>query len=282
MTPTLGGAGRARVPLGCPGLPTSDEALPMPVYQLQDLALQDLIEGIHTGKVRLPEFQRSFQWQPKARRELLDSIQKGFPVGTLLLMEVGHDGPGPFGQRAFAETPADLTTEADKLVLDGQQRLTTCYVAMRASATKKVYGLRLRDLFERTKGQPGVSVDFLDLVEIRNRPALLDRLLFNNHLLPFEFLTDRQGLRKRLATYRQQLAQNAETAGLATFIEVELEGYLDVFFDYRFPTVVLVRPRPRGNLQRLHENKQHRHQIVGLRPLRGHHVPRGRESAEHA
>ena len=38
-----------------------------------------------SGKLRLPDFQRPQRWEYEDRKQLLDSIYRGYPVGTLLL-----------------------------------------------------------------------------------------------------------------------------------------------------------------------------------------------------
>src|SRR5437870_2750992 len=100
-------------------------------YKTHDFDLQELAAGVHEGRFQLPEFQRRFAWAPKARKELLESIQKGFPAGTLLMMEVQSADESPFGARIFEGAP-EPTKAAEFLVLDGQQRIGTCYAALRA------------------------------------------------------------------------------------------------------------------------------------------------------
>lgn len=211
----------------------------MSLYQLHDLRLQELIRWIDSGKMRLPEFQRSFRWPLASQRELLDSIQKGFPVGTLLLMEVDPEVLTPFGSRQFDSTSSAPTDELRYLVLDGQQRLSSCYGALLSELTPRVFALDLKALFERVGLKSGLSVDFSSLLVTRNRPEFLEKLLFNSHLLPMSFLTDKSALRVRLATYREQLAKSPPTADLSRFVDLHLQSYLDVFFDYAFPCVVL-------------------------------------------
>lgn len=210
----------------------------MSLYQLHDLRLQDLVRWIDVGKVRLPEFQRSFRWQLAAQRELLDSIQKGFPVGTLLLMEVDPEVPTPFGARSF-DSSAPPRDDLRYLVLDGQQRLSTCYAALMSDLTPRLFALDLKALFETVGLKSGSPIDFSGLLVSRNRPEFLEKLLFNSHLLPLSFLTDKATLRGRLATYREQLAKAPPTANLSKFVDLHLQSYVDVFFDYAFPCVVL-------------------------------------------
>ena len=68
-------------------------------YSTHDLKLTDAVREIETGKVRLPDFQRSYVWRENHQKALIDSMQKGYPVGGLLLLELGHnDAASPFGE----------------------------------------------------------------------------------------------------------------------------------------------------------------------------------------
>jgi hypothetical protein len=209
----------------------------MAAYQSRDLKLQEVVVSIAEGRIRLPEFQRNFNWVISLRRALLDSIQKGYPVGTLLLLEVGDAEESPFGERLFSGAPPP-TKPAELLVLDGQQRLSTCFAAL-SPTTERMFCIDLSALFDNTGGKPRQPVDFGDFIVVRNRPTHVQNLLYNKNLLPFEFLTDRDALREKLATFRANLMKNPGTEEFGKFVETYLEGYVDVFFDYRFPAVVL-------------------------------------------
>jgi uncharacterized protein with ParB-like and HNH nuclease domain len=47
--------------------------------------IEDLVEEVMTGGVRIPEFQRPFRWQWEDVKRLMDSIVRGYPIGNLLL-----------------------------------------------------------------------------------------------------------------------------------------------------------------------------------------------------
>ena len=72
------------------------------------------------GELRLPEIQRHFVWRSTRVRDLLDSLYRGYPSGSILMWET--DEPIPTRDSAVAqETNAFV---GRKLLLDGQQRLT--------------------------------------------------------------------------------------------------------------------------------------------------------------
>jgi len=101
------------------------------------MAVEDVIKLASEGRLRMPSFQRAFRWEIEDRRALLDSIYRGYPVGTLLLWknppsatEVGR----PLGMVDVAKPQGDRY-----LVIDGQQRLTTLWEGLgRAPAPGEV------------------------------------------------------------------------------------------------------------------------------------------------
>jgi hypothetical protein len=195
---------------------------------------------IHAGAVQLPQFQRSFNWGRGARLEFLDSVQHDYPVGTLLFLEVAEKG-SPFGSRLFEQVTASKMPKPKYLVLDGQQRLSTCYWALSSavSASDRVLALKLRELFERTDGKPNVPINFSEILVSRKSGDNAVQMLYSKHLLPLPFLTDKVSLAERLHDYREQLAKDASSAEYSTFISKYVMGYLDTFFEYEFPCVVL-------------------------------------------
>lgn len=87
-------------------------------------SLEDVLKDVGNGKIQLPDFQRGWVWDDSHVRSLLVSIARAFPVGAVMLLETG--GETRFQIRSVEgvklPTPAP---EAELLILDGQQRLTT-------------------------------------------------------------------------------------------------------------------------------------------------------------
>ncbi len=87
--------------------------------------LADLLKDIVAGKVQLPDFQRGWVWDDEHIRSLLTSIARAFPVGAVMLLESG--GETRFKVRPVEGIDAAKATpdKVEKLILDGQQRLTS-------------------------------------------------------------------------------------------------------------------------------------------------------------
>lgn len=90
------------------------------IMRLEELAL--LVKG---GEIKLPRFQRPFVWQRPDMLKLLDSIYKGYPIGSIL---VWHSSQRLTSERSIAGLEIDekrLGSFPTNYLLDGQQRLTT-------------------------------------------------------------------------------------------------------------------------------------------------------------
>jgi hypothetical protein len=88
--------------------------------------LERLMSGIEKGRIVLPEFQRSFVWDPKAVKQLLATCITGWPIGSLLVVPATDD---LFFEVREIET-APKPTQPQLVILDGQQRLTSLYQAL--------------------------------------------------------------------------------------------------------------------------------------------------------
>ena len=61
-------------------------------------SIEELLEKVRDGKIRLPEFQRLYKWTSDDVVQLFDSIVRGFPIGTLLFWKgpvASNEGRGP-------------------------------------------------------------------------------------------------------------------------------------------------------------------------------------------
>jgi len=95
--------------------------------------IDDLLAEVSAGRLRVPIFQRPFEWRPEQMLDLFDSIESGFPIGSLLLWQTelpvrSTDTIGDILLPEVRET-ADVS-----YVLDGHQRLSTLFGTLRRTA----------------------------------------------------------------------------------------------------------------------------------------------------
>lgn len=111
-----------------------------PLYELKEY-----LDWTTSGKVQLPDFQRGYKWEDERIRSLLVTVLRGHPLGVVMLLKTGND------QVRFKPKPVEGAgvpdgAEAEKLLLDGQQRLTSLTQALAGDgvvATKDDRGKRL-------------------------------------------------------------------------------------------------------------------------------------------
>ena len=108
--------------------------------------LGDLLKSMETGSIQLPDFQRGWVWDDDRIKALIASVSLGYPVGALMSMETGGNGVR-FSPRPFEGTADKVTTvKPDFLMLDGQQRLTSMYLALCSDLPVKTRDARNRPL----------------------------------------------------------------------------------------------------------------------------------------
>lgn len=90
------------------------------------LTIRKLIDRISSGDIRIPAFQRNYVWEPDQVAFLLDSIYKGFPIGTVIFWktETRLNSEKRMGHFLLPEPQKDYPVN---YVLDGQQRLTSLF-----------------------------------------------------------------------------------------------------------------------------------------------------------
>lgn len=96
------------------------------LYKDANSSLGYLIEDIRQGKLALPDIQRPFVWKVSKARDLLDSMYRGYPIGTLMFWETGAE----VGTRQIGK---EANRVAQRLIVDGQQRLTSLYAILTGS-----------------------------------------------------------------------------------------------------------------------------------------------------
>lgn len=89
--------------------------------------VEELVGMIERGELRLPEMQRRYVWRSTRVRDLLDSLYRGYPSGAILLWDTDADVP----QQAMAVQQAANPYGSTRLLLDGQQRLTSLSAVIR-------------------------------------------------------------------------------------------------------------------------------------------------------
>lgn len=113
------------------------------------ITIREAIENIQKKKYVLPSIQREFVWEAKQIEMLFDSLLRDYPISTFLFWNVEKNRISDFQfyeflqhyhERNATHNPkASLATDEDVVaVLDGQQRLTSIYIALKGSFAEKM------------------------------------------------------------------------------------------------------------------------------------------------
>jgi hypothetical protein len=93
------------------------------------MKIQTILDQIDLGSMALPEFQRGYVWNREQVRGLMHSLYHKHPVGSLLVWVTKTES-------ATTRGDGDLPPGTVKLLLDGQQRMTSLYGIIRGTAPK--------------------------------------------------------------------------------------------------------------------------------------------------
>lgn len=126
-------------------------------------SIRTIIEDVNGRRLYLPAIQRKYVWGDNQITRLMDSIMRGYPIGTFLFWKVKKDiinekkysmyefikdyherdlYKNPAAPQPFPIGSGDETLWA---VLDGQQRLTSLYIALQGSMSRKLPNKRWKN-----------------------------------------------------------------------------------------------------------------------------------------
>ena len=97
-----------------------------------EATVEELVSMIERGELRLPEMQRRYVWRSTRVRDLLDSLYRNYPSGAILLWETDEAVP----LQEFAVSQQQNPYQSTRLLLDGQQRLTSLSAVIRGEPVK--------------------------------------------------------------------------------------------------------------------------------------------------
>ncbi|MEV6342644.1 DUF262 domain-containing protein [Actinoplanes sp. NPDC051851] len=201
------------------------------------MLLEDVLREIADGRLRVPRFQRPFVWRPDQMIDLFDSIERGYPVGSLLVWDT-TERVESLDRIAEMRVPPPPGTPVSYL-LDGHQRLTTLYgCLMRRSAERdlSVTGSWVWNIYRALGEAERSGGRFVHWK--RPAPAPANYLPMRNVLRTMDFLgfarqlagSDRLDI-DRLMDEAEQLAQRIKSYKMAVvrLVGGELKHAVEVF-----------------------------------------------------
>lgn len=191
----------------------------------------DLISEIQKGQIKVPKFQRNFVWSLDKTAKLLDSILKGYPIGTFILWETNErlNDIKNIGNLELPAIPDDIKVQ---YVLDGQQRITSLYAAFLGAKIQKDGEKKITNYADIFVDLDGDVENNDEQIVISEKPeegtfiTLHEILNFNDNLLEIkEKYTDEQF--KRIHQYSQTFS----TYDFSTIVlrKEDIDSAIEVF-----------------------------------------------------
>ncbi|MFM1907417.1 MAG: hypothetical protein RLZZ591_1094 [Pseudomonadota bacterium] len=138
--------------------------------QQQNIPIGTLVDMYKRGELRLPEIQRHYVWQATRVRDLLDSLYRGYPSGSILMWET--DEPVP--TRDFAIAQETNAFAGRKLLLDGQQRLTSLTAVLNGEPVSVRGRKRPIDILFNLEHPDGPPTDIVEVESDEPSPVTPD------------------------------------------------------------------------------------------------------------
>lgn len=170
--------------------------------------IRAVIEEINSRKIYLPAIQRKYVWDDDQITRLMDSIMLGYPIGTFLFWKVRksiinkkkysmYEFIKDFHERDVYKNPSapqpfPIGSDEETIwaVLDGQQRLTSLYIALQGSMSRKLPNKRWKnddafpikelylDLHSQRTDEEDISYEFKFLTQEEAKKQKDDRLWY--------------------------------------------------------------------------------------------------------
>ena len=233
----------------------------MTMFKTNPVSLKSLLEEVETGKIRLPEFQRGWVWDDYRIRALLASISRGFPIGAVMTLRSGGDVK--FKARLVEGVNEGDTSDFDLFLLDGQQRLTSLYQALkhqdavethdnRGGRIKRWYYIDMLKAMDPTEDRESSVISVPESKRITRdfgRQTVLDlstvEFEYQNHMMPTERLLDWADWMYPYEDYWRSRDGEHPFGELSRFRNEFKRYILDVFAEYQIPVIELGKETPK-------------------------------------
>ncbi len=228
-------------------------------FTSDEVPLGQLLDEAEKGKLQLPDFQRGWIWDDERITSLLASISLSYPIGAVMTLETGNPAVR-FQPRVLQGVELAEPIEPEVLMLDGQQRSTSLFLALKSGKpvptqdaqkkrTHRRYYAAIRDCLDPSFDREDAIVSIPADGKVKNfrGEVLLDVSTRDAELaaerFPLSIVLD------YAATMKWQLAYLSDGPGdpedrLSTWTAFN-EGVITPFVQYQVPTIRLIRETPK-------------------------------------
>jgi len=226
-------------------------------FRTAEPALKDVLDSIAKGDTQLPDFQRGWVWDDPHICSLIASLSLSYPIGAVMFLEAGGV---PFKPRLFEGLSLIPEPTPKTLVLDGQQRLTSMYLALRSGKPVKtktekgdeihrVYFLDMTKCLDSGTDREEAVISMPATLKITSdfgRKVELDlsthALQYQQRMFPIALMFDAQEFMNWKMGYSNQYSGNPDA--MMFLMKFEQEIWLR-FQQFKVPAIELSQDTPR-------------------------------------
>lgn len=236
------------------------------MFKSDNEKLSTLLNQVQNHEIQLPDFQRGWVWEDTRIRALLASLTKGFPIGAIMLLESGGD----FNFKCKnIEGSGDEEKEPQLMILDGQQRMTSTFLAMRSKnpvntmtdqnkPIKRYYYLNMNTALNSEVDRYDSIIAVDENKQIRGnigRDIVLDLSTrekeFENKMIPFNILSDQNELNEWRNEYQKFYNFNSED--IKQYQDID-DTILQQVVNYEVPYIKVLKNTPKEAVCQVFEN----------------------------
>lgn len=211
-----------------------------PSLQKEPAHIEEIIKNIENGMWAIPDFQRYYRWSQKDVKDFLKSIFDDHYIGGLLLWNIEDTDKKQCGMiEVEGSNPSEL--KGDRIVLDGQQRITSLHYAINAPEETEKTKETHPGFFYINFGKYFLDSnnDDMETIVALNR-KITDEESFERLLFPFYKLKTLQKddwlskLKKFVKKY-----QTVDSDDLDDIVEIIRKKTNRIYHTYEIPQIVL-------------------------------------------
>ena len=236
------------------------------MFKSDNELLSSLLDKVENHDIQLPDFQRGWVWEDNRVKALLASLTLKYPVGAIMLLESGGD----FHFKCKnIEGSGDEYKNPEGMILDGQQRMTSTFQAMRSKnavstwsdqkkAIKRFYYLDIEKALNTTTDRIDAIISVDENKQIRGnigRDVLLDlsteELEFKNKMIPFNKMTQANEINEWRNKYQDYY--NFEPNIIKEYQQIDT-NIIQPILNYRIPIIKVLKEAPKEAVCQVFEN----------------------------
>lgn len=232
-----------------------------------DTELRRLLDEVNTGKIQLPEFQRSWTWDDNRIRGILASLSQGYPMGAIMRLQYGNESIR-FKYRTIEGVKVSGVIP-DFLVLDGQQRLTSMFRATYSSdpvltktdkgkEIQRYYYLDMKICLDDTADRLDAIISVPSDRKVKtnfDRDIVLDlstrEFEYQHEMFPLNIIFDSNAREDWADGYKEYHGNTAEYKNKYKQFRSDV---LDTITGYKLPVITLDKTTPREAVCKVFEN----------------------------